>query len=101
MSARKPHVRVETRTVYVTSRGSRFHKRAAYVLAAKAMIAANCDCDYNNGPRCRFHVPCCDDRNGPTGEGCDCKNRLPHYMRVKARLARYLAFVDQRLAVKP
>lgn len=98
MTARKPHVRVETRTVYVSPRGARFSKRAAYVLAAKSLIARNCECNDELGTRCRFHAWCCADRDGPYGEGCGCEFRLPYYMRVKPRLARFLAFVDQRMA---
>lgn len=104
MTNRKPHVRTETRLVYVSPRGSRFSKKAAYVLAAKVMIAANCECE--SEPEvgflgvCRFHKPCCDDRSGRYGEGCDCRFRLPYYMKIKPRLARFLAFVDRKMAAQ-
>ena len=36
------HVRTETRTVYVSARGAKLTKHAAYVAAAKKMIADRC-----------------------------------------------------------
>lgn len=101
------HVRVETRRVYVSARGAKLTKRAAYNDAAKALIMAECDC-FNgqycypgmecdcDKQRCRFCAPCCNARDADAG--CDHKESTPYYARVHPRLVRFLKYVDARRA---
>jgi len=91
-----PNVRVEMRKVYVGARGATLSKHAAYVQTAKAMIAAKCACDPDVGFVCGYHRPCCSGE-GPGGYGCEHKDRLPEYMRVKRRLIGFMKFVDKRM----
>jgi len=95
-----PHVRVETRRVFVSPRGARLTKHAAYVHAAKALIAAKCQCEsepeVNYHATCRFHEPCCTDREGNYGQGCGHEHYMPHYVRVRRRLIGFLKFIDAR-----
>lgn len=84
-----PHVRVETREVYVSARGARLTKRAAYNAAANALIGEVCDCataECGAQPGCRCqHETCRFHEDDGT-----------LYDRVHPRLVRFLKFVDGR-----
>lgn len=100
------HVRVETRKVYVSVRGAKFTKHAAYVGAAKALIAKACrevcdamgfDCWRAEDPKCRFHK-----RHEASavylghGEWSEEGGGMEYYAKVLPRLVRFLKFVDAR-----
>lgn len=105
-----PHVRVETRKVYVSPRGTKLTKHSAYIAAAKVLIANRCaaldakapemEICRKEGPyQCRFHRR----HTGPvevdygdywtTVEG---DIGMAHYCKVLPRLVRFLKFVDAR-----
>ena len=103
MTSRPPHVRVEMRKVYVSARGAKLTKHAAYIHAAKDLIAKACKCEraeYNAtgctypGSTCIYHekttVADSGDGCGPDGE------RMVYYDRVRKRLIRFLKYVDKR-----
>ncbi len=104
MIARAPHVRVEMRRVYVSARGAKLTKHAAYVGAAKHLIAEKCGCIHE--PRtdtyggysfdCHYRAPCCND-----AETCTHAFRMPVFCKVLPRLVRFLKFVDKRIAPEP
>lgn len=106
----QPHVTAEVRTVYRSVRGCKLTRHAAYIAAAKALIAKGCEaewhnrfqasggntglCDKEGKYQCRFHKiaplrP--DDPDDPGGT-------MEHYRRVLPRLVRFLKFVDGRRA---
>jgi hypothetical protein len=92
------HVRSEMRRVYVSARGARLTKHAAYIGAAKALLKKACTCEYdetNYVSTCRFHER--DTRwvsNFPNSEPIEEDHGLVYYHRVMPRLVRFLKFVD-------
>jgi hypothetical protein len=118
MTDRQPHVRTETRTVYVFGKSSRrMTKAKAYRDAARAIVMKECNCDHGceaDGyaqTRCRFHTDCACDGNDAYGYTlCHWHMKLPrhkrgsvgrggvYYVTVRDRLARFLRFVDAGLA---
>jgi hypothetical protein len=100
-----PHVRSEMRRVYRSARGCKLTKHAAYIAAAKQLIADRCAamdqarddaeiCAKGSAYQCRFHKryePESYDYEGqpegPTG--------MAYYVRVLPRLVRFLKFVDR------
>lgn len=99
------HVRVETRKVYVSARGPKLTRHAAYVAAAKKMIADRCArwnderalsewCNRHGAHRCRLHAR--SEKLAPDGEPIEAG--MLYYVRVKSRLVRFLKFVDRRQA---
>ncbi len=110
----QPHVRVETRKVYISARGPKLTRHSAYMGAAKKLIADKCtvltdaerkrldafdperfhgtSCEKDGDWQCRFHeqteVYVEDELNG---------NSMVHYCRVLTRLTRFLKFVDSRM----
>ena len=106
----RPHVRVETRKVYVSARGTKLTKHAAYIAAAKKLIAARCDCRRPglchpeqaepcdcDAHTCRFHEQHTQtvDMTG-MGHFAEEPIGMVHYRRVLTRLVRFLKFVDAR-----
>jgi hypothetical protein len=117
------HVTVEMRPVYRSVRGTKLTKHAAYIGAAKALIADRCSlltqkecairppvivdgeefgaavfCERKGPWSCRFHY-----ETGATcawdGEPND-DGGMRYYMRVLPRLVRYLKFVDSKGEVR-
>lgn len=104
------HVVVETRRVYRSARGCKLTKHAAYIAAAKHLIAKACDCHRGDSQpciegqycdcdseTCRFHER--DIRlvsNFPDHEPIEVDNGPVYYLRVLPRLVRFLKFVDSR-----
>lgn len=107
---RAPHVTVETRRVYRSARGCKLTRHAAYIAAAKQLIADWCAdwsatrcakvegyawCTEDNP--CRFHkryeAESYDYEGQPIGEV-----GMAYYTRVLPRLVRFLKYVDSRLA---
>lgn len=110
----QPHVTSEVRTVYRSVRGCKLTKHAAYIAAAKALIADAChedwglrmenrvdgglyppSCDKHGEYQCRFHKlspPVHEATDDPDGGGMD------YYVKVLPRLVRFLKFVDARRA---
>lgn len=78
------HVRTETRKVYISARGARLSRGAAYRQAARYLMEDDygCQCETEVGFRCGAH----------TDEAKD------QYLKVRDRLARFLKFVDSRRA---
>lgn len=115
------HVRTETRKVYVSARGTKLTKHAAYIAAAKELVARRCAaiarkrmnaippeqleengfefCDKNGAYQCRFHRkhtgPVEVDYDGYSGtvEG---DIGMAYYCRVLPRLVRFLKYVDRK-----
>lgn len=119
-----PHVRTETRKVYVSVRGTKLTKHAAYIAAAKDAIARRCrrwdderleavtstdtdgyavssesyePCSKDGPYQCRFHARHTQ-RTDLTGMGHydDEPIGMAYYRRVLPRLVRFLKFVDRR-----
>lgn len=112
------HVTVETRRVYRSARGCKLTKHAAYIAAAKHLIAQKCalltlrynearaadglpddgwDCDKEGRFQCVFHAR--HERFLQNGDSADfyVEDAGPvYYLRVLPRLVRFLKFVDQR-----
>ena len=118
------HVTTEVRTVYRSARGVKLTKHAAYIAAAKKLIADRCDewnarrvelerlapatglhtdddleqCSKGSSYKCRIHT-----RSGPDslreddGEGLG----LEYYNRLLPRLVRFLKYVDRRTTETP
>lgn len=109
MTARVPHVTVETRRVYRSVRGCKLTRHAAYVGAAKELIAQACSkwseasfgkdeygfawCDAENP--CRFHRKHECEEYSYDGEPIGDVG-MTYYAKVKPRLVRFLKFVDSR-----
>lgn len=120
------HVTSETRTVYRSARGWRLTRHAAYVGAAKVLIAKRCSaldsarlgrwmaaceerrdwelpqpgpCDKDGDWQCRFHKRTEAVYSEPGYEGdvdLLVEGGMLHYRRVLDRLVRFLKFVDGR-----
>ncbi len=118
----EPRVRCEQRRAWIPKGGRpTMNKHAAYVRAAKQMLAAKCDCkvvgeltpleradrlvlddgrgwynaeDLSEQIPCRFHTPTTrhnHEDGSPEGP------YFPHYTKVKKRLIRFLKFSDARI----
>jgi hypothetical protein len=113
------HVTVEMRPVYRSVRGTKLTKHAAYIGAAKGLIANGCAkatekaraklpaevvdgeefeavlfCERHGKWSCRFHHhtnPTCAWDGEPRDDG-----GMRYYLRVLPRLVRYLKFVDAK-----
>jgi len=84
---------MERRVVYVSERGGRLTRRAAYNEAAAAIIRRKCDCVHDD----------CDARPGCMCQRSACRfhdDGSALWSRVHPRLARFLRFVDSRRVVK-
>lgn len=108
---REPHVTVEMRRVYRSARGRKLSRHAAYVDAAKELIARACErwgearfgrdeygfawCSPDKP--CRFHKKHECEEYGYDGEPIGDVGML-YYVRVKTRLVRFLKHVDRRAA---
>jgi hypothetical protein len=124
--AMKPHVTAETRTVYRSARGTKLTRHAAYVAAAKALIADRCkarndaieaahtatdaqgetvvswetvnakSCDKSGPEESR-----CRFHTWPESEDGYSDPPVSYYRRVLDRLVPFLKYVDNVPAVKP
>jgi hypothetical protein len=115
------HVRTETRKVYVSARGTKLTKHAAYIAAAKKLIADRCmrwntereaavtstdcngatvvsesfeECDRHSEYKCRFHA-IVEMRFDHEGQPVDDSGRMAYWHRVLPRLVRFLKYVDR------
>jgi hypothetical protein len=125
------HVTTETRTVYRSVRGAKLTRHAAYIAAAKALIAARCakwnderedgytSTDHNGNRvvsenanaqpcstvsdyKCRFHSKHYRIVD-MTGQGhmAEEPQGMLHYRRVLDRLVRFLKYVDAKRTEAP
>lgn len=105
------HVRTEMRRVWISARGARLTKHAAYVAAAKHLIALKCECEHGeqcipdghpctcNDVVCRFHEKHTRFVSDfPNVEPKEVDDGMVYYVRVRDRLVRFLKFVDARRA---
>lgn len=115
------HVVAEVRTVYRSARGVKLTKHAAYIAAAKKMIADRCaawnelrmrgargdsvsrdsePCCQGSTHKCRFHTwPEHEAEVIYHPEGVEhrrVRDEVPYYRRVLDRLVRFLKHVDAR-----
>ncbi len=117
------HVTAETRTVYRSARGVKLTKHAAYIAAAKKLIADRCagwdearlaavtaddhegdpvvaesyyGCAKTGPYQCRFHTVTPPTQSYPDYEPTG--GGMLYYVRVLPRLVRFLKYVDGRRA---